>query len=202
MNNYRAQACKAILALLEESGIAYCALNGTGDFPQTNHEDFDVLISDAVAAEALIENNRQRIGAQTVRRTNGFFVLLCDDGLSIPQFLLFDMATDCNYFQAGDLLAARVRRNNIWVAAPGQAFCLSLGKAVGRAHLSADRASTLSSLFAFDHADCIATLGSLLDQSTAKRVTEAASSGDWADVRPYHSSTRLSHRHVGAGWGR
>lgn len=179
-----------VIEVLEEAGIRHCILHGYEDYPQRIGSDVDCVIDAATSADqlcALLHHNRERIGAEIVRRRGSHIVLAgSDDGA--PCFLILDVTSDC---QVGDLpfhrgaaiLAGRRRHGRFWAPASDLAFGCYLVRTIAKGELDERQAQTLSRLYREDPAGCAREVARFWSGRSADLLIAAARSHAWGPVR-------------------
>jgi thymidylate kinase len=176
--NLRENVCRHLLSLLDQQGNDYCLMNGTGEFPQSNSEDLDILIGQGVTLDALatlVQKNSAKLQATLVKRNVGFLVLLCDGQYAPPQFLLLDFVTEnstasVSLFPGVEILARRRRIAEAFVAAPDAAFCMSFAKGVQRGRMGDERKARLRQLLQTDRSACLQAASKLWPDGSIEEI--------------------------------
>jgi thymidylate kinase len=197
-NTLREAVCREVLAVLHKQGIRYCLLNGTGEFPQSNNEDLDVLIGRetplAILAR-LLQENEQQIGAKLVAGNGTFCVLLCTGASAPPQFLLLDFlyenpTSTAVHFPAEHVLTTSHEVNGVHVASTGIAFAVSLSKAASRGVVDSDRRTRIQALLMRDKAACAAAATRIWGAARASDVVTTVADARWPDLESLLSSLK------------
>ncbi len=173
-----------VFQALDDAGIAYCALHGYENYPQTSGSDIDLLIDRTVTRAQLLRvfrDARERIGGDVVRAYGFHFIVAgagADGGM---RFLDLDMegSADCD---PQDILNNRRRLRQFWIPAQGDEFGAYLARTIAGGRLNILRARRLSALFRQDRFACEVHVRRLWKESSATHILAAAASGDWSLV--------------------
>jgi thymidylate kinase len=180
-----------VFELLRRSGVPYCVSHGYEDLPEVTGSDVDLIVPESVSAERLADllaKNRQMLEARVVRRSGSYFVLLCERDFATPQFLILDFHTACEiagavFLDGATILRGRRQEKNFWIPSPAVEFHCLVARHVARGALDDRRAAHLSELYGQDPPGCRSLLETAWRPEIVDRLSHAAASGDWSEVR-------------------
>lgn len=191
MQTARAHALNAVFDVLEHGGISYCVLHGYEGFPEAMGSDVDLIVPATVTAAqlaALFARHRPALEARVVRQSGTYFVLLCEREFATPRFLILDCQPACEiagvaFLDGEEILRGRRRHGNFWIPAPATEFHCLVARRIIKRSLDDRRAAHLSALYRQDPAAWRSVLTTTWQPKAVDRLTGAAASGDWSEVR-------------------
>lgn len=179
-----------VFDLFEEAGLRYCMLHGFDKLWAVGASDVDCVVSRELSARdvhALLHRQRERIGADVVRRRGHLIQLARINPDGALRMLTLDLSLDAEVrdltlYSGPEVLGSRRRFGRIWAPSVALQFGNYVARSIAKGRLDDARTRMLTDLFAQDRACCAVQIGRFWSGDSARMVLAAAESGNWSAV--------------------
>jgi thymidylate kinase len=189
--NSRRALFRALIGVLNDANVPWCIAHGHEKYARDVPTDFDCIIArqwTPAKLAALLKSRESELNARVVQWLNDgaqWIVLASNDHL--PTFLQlhasYDYELASRMFYSGDeILASRRQVDDLWVASPEIEFGCVLANRIAKSHLDEQRQQRLVHLFEQDSTGCARQISHLLAPSSARLISMAARTGEFAEV--------------------
>lgn len=194
----RGEMLMRVFAALDRHQIPYCVLHGYDDYPEQVASDVDCILPASVLADkswhgrlvtALSELSQHDMRVVQWFRGGAHGVVLHKKFTpDNNEFLQLDFSDGCHlnkrvlFYSGEQILESRQRLRQFWIPAAEIEFACYLIRRIAKQRLSVAHAQRLTQLFKSDPAGCGEQIQRHFGSSSAERLTQAASTGDWSGV--------------------
>ena len=187
----RRELLAGIFRALNASGAPWCIVHGYDKFADHIPTDIDCLIGRDLPPQKLaklLKAHEVELNASVVQWLSDgaqWIVLATND--PVPTILQLHVAYDYELagrviFDGAEILEARQRHEDSWIASPVMEFACVLANRVVKGNLDEHRRQRLARLFEQDVQGCSRQIAHLLDPDGTRIVSMAIRTGRWDEV--------------------
>jgi thymidylate kinase len=180
-----------IFRALNDSGALWCIVHGYEKFADEIPLDVDCLLGKELPPQRLAEllkRHETELNARVVQWLSDgaqWIVLATND--AVPTILQLHVSYDYElsgrvFFRGEEILAAREKREDYWIAPPAIEFGCVLANRLAKANLDERRQERLSNLYDTDPQGCASQIAHLLDPDGARIMSMAVRTRRWNEL--------------------
>ena len=182
---------RALVGVLNDANVPWCIAHGHERYAQDVPEDFDCIIGrewTPAKLAALLKSRESELNARVVQWLSDgaqWIVLASND--PVPSILQLHTSYDYelasrSFYSGEEILASRRQIDDLWVASVDIEFGCVLANRIAKGQLDERRQHRLVHLFEQDSTGCARQITHLLAPNSARLISMAARTGEFAEV--------------------